>query len=224
MVDMADEYIQLDPDVKEWRRSTVADGLWLNTNTVQPIKKHLKDLHDKKQDTLSAGNHISISSNVISVTGLDSEIDVTYPLIKEETSTGINLEIEDNTRTLNGSFSSTCIADPLSGKSIVAEDIKVQNNSISAHSYINNINLDVSYTLNASTWHPDFLYETKMTVTDSANNVVFEDYQTLDHKKTNNFSLSLPNKSPYKIKLSGDTSAFSGIDMNLSCYGLYFVE
>lgn len=220
---MADEYIQLDPDVKEWRRSTVADGLWLNTNTVQPIKEHLKDLHDKKQDTLSAGNHISISGNVISVTGLDSDITVTYPLIKEETPEGINIEIEDNTRSLNGSFTSTCITDPLSGKSIAADAIRIQNNMISAHNYINKINLDISYTLNAS-WHPDFLYETKMTVTDSANNVVFEDYQTLDHKKTNNFSLSLPNKSPYKIKVTGDTSAFSAIDMNLSCYGLYFVE
>ncbi len=221
---MADEYIQLDPDVKEWRRSTVADGLWLNTNTVQPIKEHLKDLHDKKQDTLSAGNHISISDNVISVTGLDSDITVTYPLIKEETLSGINLEIDDNARTLHSSFTSTSITDPLSGKSIAADDIRIQNNSISAHNYINSINLVVSYTLNASSWQPDFLYETKLTVSDSANNVVFEDYQTLDHKKTNSFSLSLSNKSPYKIKLSGDTSAFSGIDMNISCYGLYFVE
>lgn len=220
---MADEYIQLDPDVKEWRRNTAADGLWLNTNTIQPIKKHLKKLQDKKQDTLSAGNHININGNVISVTGLDSELDVTYPLIKEETASGINLEIEDNTRTLHSSFSNTCITDPLSGKSIAGDAIRIQNNSISAHNYINSINLDISYTLNGS-WHPDFLYETSMIVTDSGNNVVFEDHQTLDHKKTNSFSLSLSNKSPYTIKINGDTAKFSAIDMNISCYGLYFVE
>ena len=220
---MADEYIQLDPDVKEWRRSTVADGLWLNTNTIQPIKKHIQKLQDGKQDALSAGAHVSIDNNVISVTGLDTEIDVTYPLIKEETSTGINLEIEDNARTLNGAFTNTCITDPLSGKSIIAEDIRVKNNSISAHNDIKKINLNVSYTLNGS-WHPDFFYETKMIVKDSGDNIVFEDYQALDHKKTNSFSLSLINNSPYTISVSGDTTSFSTIDMNLSCYGLYFVE
>lgn len=43
---MADEYIQLDPDVKEWNRNTVADGNWMNANTIVPIKQNIKQLSD----------------------------------------------------------------------------------------------------------------------------------------------------------------------------------
>ena len=33
-------------DIKEWNRKTVADGIWLNDNTIKPIKGHLKNLYD----------------------------------------------------------------------------------------------------------------------------------------------------------------------------------
>lgn len=34
-------------DIKEWDRSTVADGNWLNRNTIRPIKDNLSALNDR---------------------------------------------------------------------------------------------------------------------------------------------------------------------------------
>lgn len=56
---MADEYVQLDPDVKEWNRSTVADGNWMNANTIVPIKQNLKRLENSAIDLQSIANQLS---------------------------------------------------------------------------------------------------------------------------------------------------------------------
>ena len=47
---MADEYIHLEPDVKEWNRNTVADGNWMNANTIVPLKQNIKQLIDADAD------------------------------------------------------------------------------------------------------------------------------------------------------------------------------
>lgn len=86
---MAD--IELNPEVKEWNRRTVADGNWLNANTIEPIKTHLRRLYENglpkitEQDEgkalvvnegdavwgetakLSAGIDLKIEDDVISV-------------------------------------------------------------------------------------------------------------------------------------------------------------
>lgn len=56
---MSDE-VQLNPEIKGWSRRTAADGLWLNENTISPIKTHI-------------GNLISITENLDAA--VDNEID-----------------------------------------------------------------------------------------------------------------------------------------------------
>jgi hypothetical protein len=53
------EYIQLDPDVKEWNRNTVADGNWMNTNTIIPLKQNIKKLIDAGTDISQTVSQLS---------------------------------------------------------------------------------------------------------------------------------------------------------------------
>ena len=176
---------------------------------------------DAKQDILSAGDNISIDENVVSVSGV-KEINLHYPLFGVETKDGLVIGIHDTTRQFHESYTTTSIADPLSSQISIANGYKIKNNEFSADKNIKNFNLNVTYKLKF-TETEDFekIYSANFKVLDKDDNEVYVDTNTFDRMNSYSFGLNLKNNSPYKFKIEGDTTAFTGLDMNISCLGTW---
>lgn len=176
---------------------------------------------DTKQDILSAGNNISIDENVVSVSGV-KEINLHYPLFGVETKDGLVIGIHDTTRQFHESYTTTNITDPLSSQISIANGYKIKNNEFSADKNIKNFNLNVTYKLKF-TETEDFekIYSANFKVLDKDNNEVYVDTNTFDRINSYSFGLNLKNNSPYKFKIEGDTTAFTGLDMNISSLGTW---
>lgn len=176
---------------------------------------------DTKQDILSAGDNISIDENVVSVSGV-KEINLHYPLFGVETKDGLVIGIHDTTRQFHESYTTTSIADPLSSQISIANGYKIKNNEFSADKNIKNFNLNVTYKLKF-TETEDFekIYSANFKVLDKDDNEVYVDTNTFDRMNSYSFGLNLKNNSPYKFKIEGDTTAFTGLDMNISCLGTW---
>lgn len=176
---------------------------------------------DAKQDILSAGDNISIDENVVSVSGV-KEINLHYPLFGVETKDGLVIGIHDTTRQFHESYTTTSIADPLSSQISIANGYKIKNNEFGADNNIKNFNLNVTYKLKF-TETEDFekIYSANFKVLDKDDNEVYVDTNTFDRMNSYSFGLNLKNNSPYKFKIEGDTTAFTGLDMNISCLGTW---
>jgi len=176
---------------------------------------------DAKQDILSAGDNISIDENVVSVSGV-KEINLHYPLFGVETKDGLVIGIHDTTRQFHESYTTTSIADPLSSQISIANGYKIKNNEFGADKNIKNFNLNVTYKLKF-TETEDFekIYSANFKVLDKDDNEVYVDTNTFDRMNSYSFGLNLKNNSPYKFKIEGDTTAFTGLDMNISCLGTW---
>lgn len=55
---MAKSVLDTNYPVRTWSRSTVADGNWLNTNTIQPLIDRTNVLEEDQADLLSSTNHL----------------------------------------------------------------------------------------------------------------------------------------------------------------------
>lgn len=176
---------------------------------------------DSKQDILSAGDNISIDENVVSVSGV-KEINLHYPLFGVETKDGLVIGIHDTTRQFHDSYTTTSIADPLSSQISIANGYKIKDNEFVADKNIKNFNLNVTYKLKF-TETEDFekIYSANFKVLDKDDNEVYVDTNTFDRMNSYSFGLNLKNNSPYKFKIEGDTTAFTGLDMNISCLGTW---
>ena len=176
---------------------------------------------DKKQDILSAGDNISIDENVVSVSGV-KEINLHYPLFGVETKDGLVIGIHDTTRQFHESYTTTNIADPLSSQISIANGYKIKDNEFGADKNIKNFNLNVTYKLKfTATEDFEKIYSANFKVLDKDNNEVYVDTNTFDRMNSYSFGLNLKNNSPYKFKIEGDTTAFTGLDMNISCLGTW---
>ena len=65
---MAKSVLDTDYPVRTWSRSTVADGNWLNTNTIQPLIDRTNVLEEDQADLLNSTNHL--------VDGLGNDMEV----------------------------------------------------------------------------------------------------------------------------------------------------
>jgi hypothetical protein len=65
------------------------------------------------------------------------------------------------------------------------------------------------------------IYSANFKVLDKDDNEVYVDSNTFDRMNSYSFGLNLKNNSPYKFKIEGDTTAFTGLDMNISCLGTW---
>ena len=139
-----------------------------------------------------------------------------------ETKDGLVIGIHDTTRQFHESYTTTSIADPLSSQISIANGYKIKNNEFGADKNIKNFNLNVTYKLKF-TETEDFekIYSANFKVLDKDDNEVYVDSNTFDRINSYSFGLNLKNNSPYKFKIEGDTTAFTGLDMNISCLGTW---
>lgn len=68
---MAKSILDTDYPVRTWSRSTVADGNWLNTNTIQPLIDRTNVLEEDQADLLTSTNRLvdSLGNDMVIVAG-----------------------------------------------------------------------------------------------------------------------------------------------------------
>lgn len=82
---MAKSVLDTNYPVRTWSRSTVADGNWLNTNTIQPLIDRTNVLEEDQADLLSSTNHLvdSLGNDMEVVPGDGIKFTVTTTLPKQ---------------------------------------------------------------------------------------------------------------------------------------------
>ena len=200
----------------------LSDALLEEAETREEIDDLLSAAIDTKQDILLPGDNIAIENKTVSVSGTEG-IRLHYPLFGKETVDGLVIGVKDHTHGLYKNYATRNIANPIAGQHVYEDWFKIDNNQLMVDERVKNFTLDFSYTVDGN-FHPDFIYETWLNVTDASGINVFCDAQTISNRGTYGFSVELDNNSPYSITYAGDTAAFTGMSATISCRGTYWPD
>ena len=155
---MAKSVLDTNYPVRTWSRSTVADGNWLNTNTIQPLIDRTNVLEEDHADLLSSTNHL------VDSLGNDMEIVPGDGIKFTADNSSAQLFISSNKSSLIYNTGNTHNAEYVSGSAyfdlntnvvdtstvIEGEKITVESNSIYLKSGIYAVSCNIALNINGT--------------------------------------------------------------------------